>query len=43
MPNQNMEEPLEQLRKIFGIVDEEQIVSDSDYERSERLDDWEGW
>lgn len=42
MPNQNMEEPLEQLRKIFGIVDEEQIVSDSDYERSERLDDW-GW
>ena len=42
MPNKDMEEPLEQLRKIFGIVDEEQIVSDSDYERSERLDDW-GW
>lgn len=42
MPNKDMEEPLEQLRKIFGIVDEGQIVSDSDYERSERLDDW-GW
>lgn len=43
MQKQDMEEPLEQLRKIFGIVDEGQIVSDSDYERSERLDDWEEW
>lgn len=40
MMNRDMEEPLEQLRKIFGIADEGQIVSDSDYERSERLDDW---